>query len=465
MICRLKMIHKRPFVDNDSYEFACKHPRQLEYIDQLTPIFPLDDADKKPRNSAEDSSNEYQELGRLRSCSAMEVSDEVQQDVETGATGCFPHFFWINNEAPEADNLALFPHCFENEEQLKEFLSTDGIHSPVDCPFQKLVLIGPEHQAEIPEWNLEDMKSYLKQLHDSDSQSSLAQSSNLRLTVNHGYKEKLMGSCVLPMPESEPSASPCSEGTRIECACVDGSSIRCTRQHIAEARQKLRNNLGEQTFEALGFCNMGEEIANRWTEDEQQAFHEVVLSNPASLGKNFWDHLSEGFLSRPKWELVSYYFNVFTLQKRAEQNRFEPQNVDSDDDEWQRGEIGMAEGDDDSVVETLTAHDAYTYNQLDQAYQCSEYIEDEDEFTASDSNGNRVACDVEYEGDLDDISGDHILISLRDYSNSHCIKHLTELPANKGDDDSCTSDEYQRDNADCCLPLGSRTDRGTYSQE
>ncbi|CAI9281484.1 unnamed protein product [Lactuca saligna] len=80
---------------------------------------------------------------------------------------------------------------------------------------------------------------------------------------------------------------------------------------------------------------MGESVANKWSEEDEHLFHEVVYSNPVSFGKNFWNHLSEVFPSRSNHEIVGYYFNVFMLRIRAEQNRFDPMNADSDDDEWQ----------------------------------------------------------------------------------------------------------------------------------
>lgn len=45
------MIQKRPFVDDDSYELACKHPRHLEHIDQLTLIASLNDSHPKTTTS------------------------------------------------------------------------------------------------------------------------------------------------------------------------------------------------------------------------------------------------------------------------------------------------------------------------------------------------------------------------------------------------------------------------------
>lgn len=79
---------------------------------------------------------------------------------------------------------------------------------------------------------------------------------------------------------------------------------------------------------------MGEDVAHKWT-TEEHLFLEVVLSNPASLVKNFWVVLPLFFLPEVKNELVSCCFNVFMLRKRAEQNWLDPLNVDSDDDVWQ----------------------------------------------------------------------------------------------------------------------------------
>jgi hypothetical protein len=55
------------------------------------------------------------------------------------------------------------------------------------------------------------------------------------------------------------------------------------------------------------------------------------------------------------------------LQKRAEQNRFDPLNIDSDDDEWQKIEGETVEEDEDSVVESLTGQDSSAYCQEDHA--------------------------------------------------------------------------------------------------
>nr|CAD1832361.1 unnamed protein product [Ananas comosus var. bracteatus] len=159
---------------------------------------------------------------------------------------------------------------------------------------------------------------------------------------------------------------PCADGlaseirttnSNIRCSCTEPGSIQCAKQHVMEVRENLKTALGPDRFEALGFCEMGEDVALKWTEEEERLFQEVVLSNPASLGKNFWDELPHVFSSKNSKELVSYYFNVFMLRKRAEQNRSDPMNVDSDNDEWQESDDGEFEEDEteeDSAVDSLT---------------------------------------------------------------------------------------------------------------
>nr|XP_043608575.1 uncharacterized protein LOC122580368 [Erigeron canadensis]XP_043608576.1 uncharacterized protein LOC122580368 [Erigeron canadensis] len=189
------------------------------------------------------------------------------------------------------------------------------------CPPLKEVPIGTEYQADIPEWS--------------------------------GYNTKddeslFVGSCVIPMPDLSPTL--CNgdqvDKGRSDCCCGDRGSLRCVRRHILEARDNLRRNIGKERFAALGFDTMGDVVACKWTEEEEQLFHELVYSNPVSLKRNFWEHLAEAFSLRSKQEIVNYYFNVFVLQRRAEQNRFDPMNADSDDDEWQ-GSDDLSEEDDD----------------------------------------------------------------------------------------------------------------------
>ncbi|XVE54729.1 hypothetical protein DITRI_Ditri03aG0105100 [Diplodiscus trichospermus] len=103
---------------------------------------------------------------------------------------------------------------------------------------------------------------------------------------------------------------------------------------------------------------MGEIVAEKWSEEEELLFHKVVFSNPASLGRNFWVSLASVFPYRTKEDIVSYYFNVFMLCKRSQQNRYESMSINSYNDEWQKtddswnNEAGCLDEDGDSIVES-----------------------------------------------------------------------------------------------------------------
>ncbi|KAF2313635.1 hypothetical protein GH714_012527 [Hevea brasiliensis] len=403
------MIHKRRFVDDDSYEVACKHPRHLEHIEQLAPIAPPNDSHQKAVISDGDDS--------LCNC----------QDVGSSANDL------VTVVSNDPNNLES--EYFDHGHQLRALMQPDEVFSSLDYPFRKPVSIGPGHQAFVPEWEGPNTSS--NKLDKSNPQVVLASSSSPSVIVDDGYEERLIGICVIPMPDLEASVTHYCGGTRTDCSCLDLGSIGCVKQHIVEARQKLRESLGEEIFEGLGFYDMGEDVANKWTEEEEQVFHNVVLSNPPSLGRNFWDHLAAAFPSRTKGEIFNYYFNVFMLRRRSEQNRFDPLNIDSDNDEWQRNEAGMAEEDEDSGVESLNGQDGIAYYQEGHAENCSEPIEDDDEIGASRESAaaddvQRVATDEEYEGDLDDISEAHVGISTDDCGGDVGFKLFRGISCNKG---------------------------------
>ncbi|XP_042403384.1 AT-rich interactive domain-containing protein 2-like [Zingiber officinale] len=121
-------------------------------------------------------------------------------------------------------------------------------------------------------------------------------------------------------------------GRQDTCECNFPRSVECTRFHIAEKRFQLNHELGP-AFHFWGFRNMGEEVTLSWTKDEQLKFKTVVHLNRPSKGKNFWKWLKIYFPHRKWTSLVSYYFNVFVLERRRYQNRVTCHNIDSDDDD------------------------------------------------------------------------------------------------------------------------------------
>lgn len=203
---------------------------------------------------------------------------------------------------PTATDEYILPRTVLDQlEDLRTPLSEHSHRRPVP--------IGSDHQADLPEWTPWNFKS-----------------SRLQSRLCDTYSAPSLSASSPPMDARRSST---------ECDCTDEGSIGCVRQHVMEAREELRGTLGEEKFLELGFLDMGEGVAERWTEMEENLFQAVVSSNSASLGRNFWTVLPHAFPLRGFRELVSYYFNVFILRKRADQNHFYPPNVDSDNDDWE----------------------------------------------------------------------------------------------------------------------------------
>ncbi|GAB4845415.1 hypothetical protein Ancab_038822 [Ancistrocladus abbreviatus] len=371
------MAQKRPFDIELFAGTSLKQPRLVESSDQIAPY--LDgvssvDASQKPYNLGEGDfgKNQLEGEGKTPNETHHLFQDDVEDDTATVLPGSLSLSPWVTTSASEDDDTAevglhlpFFPDYFTFDRPVRSFVRADDTyHLLMDYPPRKHVPIGPEHQADIPEWGKDSPH------HDGND---------------------LSGICVIPAPELEP---PPYNGKEVGaggngCSCPDGGSVRCIREHVEEARDRLRETLGQATFMELGFCDMGEVVADRWTEEEEHLFHEVVYSNPASLGKNFWSALSAVFPSRTTMEIISYYFNVFMLRKRAEQNRVDPLNVDSDNDEWQGSdddgddEGAMTDEDEDSAVESPVHHVDPGHHKIELAEREEDIL---DEMCADDEN-------------------------------------------------------------------------------
>lgn len=296
---------------------------------------------------------------------------------ETNLPDCDSNASWVSSSTSEEDDgleapfHLLFSPEYYKPAPIRTLVQSEDINkSLLEGPL-KQIPVGPDFQADVPEWDAHASKNISDDSGGSIPLTPFPQPSELDLSGRNDDGNKLAGICVIPMPEfgsSMPNSDKVGDG-RTNCCCEDSGSTRCVRQHIKEAREKVWRILGPERFFYLGFSDMGEVVADKWSLEEERVFHEVVFSNPASLGKNFWDHLSVAFPSRTKSDIVSYYFNVFMLIKRAEQNRFDPANIDSDDDEWQDcddyGDDGVetVEEDEDSV-ESPVCHDDPGHNEI-----------------------------------------------------------------------------------------------------
>ncbi|WOK98469.1 hypothetical protein Cni_G07181 [Canna indica] len=299
---------------------------------------------------------------------------------------------------------ALSSSSFGYTSQPNRFDQVENHYSPVFEFFgRKHVAIGANHQAYVPEWRSPSVKNHNWDYNDCASVSinMIRSASCDDCIVDEDDSDKWNGTCIVPMPDPALLASDVNVlNHKVDCSCLDEGSIRCVRQHLMEERENLKQNLGNDRFIQLGFDHMGEDVSEKWTSEEEQFFNDVVKLNPASLGKDFWKELALIFPDRCSKDLVSYYFNVFMLRKRAEQNRLDPLHADSDDDEWQESGNGeFSTDEEDSQVESPIADQDDVMGEEDDLEETditehTDLIEDCDYYAIVGNNKKRTCGDV-----------------------------------------------------------------------
>ncbi|KAL5828663.1 hypothetical protein ACOSQ3_018131 [Xanthoceras sorbifolium] len=440
---------KRPFDDEEFTELPYKQSRQFDFSNKLTQFSEFDSCNnalQKPNISCEDEGGFHK--NQLSKASENDIS--VDEDFETSAP-----LSWITSSSSEEDSgsrptayTSLSLEQFEFDIPRRTFVPYgDSYSSLLNCSPRKQIPLGPNHQASLPLWggcmnnNILNCKTTMSA---NNSTNYLGSDSSVDIET----EEKLMGTCIIAMPDSNlyvQNSVNVGEGM-MDCGCFDEGSVRCVRQHVREAREQLLKSLGHEKFVKLGFCDMGEEVSGKWSEEEQQVFHEVVYSNPVSLGRNFWKHLSAVFPSRTKKEIVNYYFNVFIFRRRAAQNRSHMLDIDSDDDEWHgshrsTSEVRAIKEDEDSAIESLV-------DQEDQAREDESSDEDDDDDDSDDSDGDVGYCGGDAIGGACEIDEACNAKSFDADGLASVVPFVDKAPGRADDgldvqDDSCTSFEFQ----------------------
>ncbi|XP_050378706.1 AT-rich interactive domain-containing protein 2 [Argentina anserina] len=227
-----------------------------------------------------------------------------------------------NSSPPTQSNLSSPPVVLHNGSKGQEPMEVDSasphpvvVPSDEDESREKYVSVGSLFQADVPEWT--GVAS------ESDS--------------------KWLGTRVWPLQSEENTSfvetDIIGQGRPDFCGCRLSGSVTCLRFHIAEARIKLRKELSS-LFYHWRFDRMDEEISLQWTAEEEKRFKTLVQSKYPL----FWNSASKWFPRKTRENLVSYYFNVFLVQRRSYQNRATPKNIDSDDDETDFGSLSEGFG-------------------------------------------------------------------------------------------------------------------------
>ncbi|OMO93413.1 hypothetical protein CCACVL1_06504 [Corchorus capsularis] len=446
---------KRPFDDEELQELPFKNPRQLDYSNKLTQFvdtLPRSNTPQKPHLSVEldDGFHKYQWDKGFETDDLNNVTHPVEKDFETSAP-----LSLVTSASSEEDTgtgaaaavSPVSPEYADFDYPRRPFTPVEDAYSLLlDRSPRRQIPLGPNHQAYIP-----SLGRHLKK-------DTVAHGNNVSDTTDNDNEVKLMGTCVIPMPDSDLSANNSDKvgAGRTDCSCLDRGSLRCVQQHVMEAREKLQKSLGHEKFVKLGFYDMGEDVAYKWSEEDEEFFREVVYSNPASLGKKFWKNLSVVFPSRSKRELVSYYFNVFILQRRAVQNRSSILDIDSDDDEWHASQptyqVQASGEDEDSAIESLADEEDLANREGKYPEDDDEDDDDDDDDDSGDSDGDSDVGDHNNGTTVGDYGVNHLLEGhipkAFDESRFDPVFEQTGKVSGIGEDfnlqdDSCMSFEFQ----------------------
>ncbi|XP_031402005.1 uncharacterized protein LOC116211674 [Punica granatum] len=386
---------------------------------------------QEPQKHSKQAEPDFKEAGQVHGIFS-------EPDISDGDKYVFPNYSplkeigndfifdipYFDIEVATSGASSLVTHGSSEEDVESETVGHfEDVSSSLDCSPERIVPIGSNHQARLPPWV---GQMYMSELYNFDKEDT---------------EENYLGTCIIPMPDE--STFELDQGIvgggRKDCSCIDKGSMRCVRQHITESQEDVRTNLDDEKFVLLGLADLGEEVACEWSEEEEQLFNEVVFSNPVSAGKNFWKRLSATFSSRTKRELVSYYFNVFMLRKRATQNRCRFLDIDSDDDEWHRNMYEIPK----EVDVFQSASLGYNNQWAEHGNICIEQDEDGDE-----------GEDDEYEYEYGDVDNDEEGIRCHN-EEAFPVKSFAENTFGNWDertdvigdffglqDDSCTSFDY-----------------------
>ncbi|KAK6935757.1 hypothetical protein RJ641_032787 [Dillenia turbinata] len=175
--------------------------------------------------------------------------------------------------------------------------------------------VGRRFQANIPEWNNTTNS-------ETDGNSK-----------GEDDTARWLGTRIWPIEarSTETGEEMIGRGRPDFCLCDVPGSVECVKNHVSAAHVKLQHSLSAAFF-IWKFDEMGEEICELWSREEQTKFEYLVKRNPAIQGKSFIKSALNCFKSKTRSSIVSYYFNVYVPSHIGIKTRSGVIIVDSDDE-------------------------------------------------------------------------------------------------------------------------------------
>ncbi|KAJ0926544.1 putative ELM2 domain-containing protein [Helianthus annuus] len=145
----------------------------------------------------------------------------------------------------------------------KQVKKTDWFNDMLNDDKKYAIPVGPRFQAEVPEWKGPPQRKYPHKSVDPSKWLGTVIWSNKDTTTRETEKD-LIG-----------------KGRPSRCDCHNPGSILCVKRHITEKTACLQKELGP-AFQIWKFDEMGEVVAKRWKQSEQQKFMRIVKTDMIS---------------------------------------------------------------------------------------------------------------------------------------------------------------------------------------
>ncbi|XP_061374188.1 AT-rich interactive domain-containing protein 1-like [Gastrolobium bilobum] len=142
----------------------------------------------------------------------------------------------------------------ETNQPHKKFLPSRGNNLP-----RLVIPIGPRFQAKVPKW---EGKTNIRRHNSNDDL-------------------KWLGTQIWPMSDfTETNTNGSWKGRPDSCYYDFPRSLDCVQQHV-EAKELLKSKIGT-TCSSLKFDEMGEDVSNSWTLEDQKKFESLLKLNSPS---------------------------------------------------------------------------------------------------------------------------------------------------------------------------------------
>ncbi|XP_057472363.1 uncharacterized protein LOC130760959 [Actinidia eriantha] len=192
------MVQKRLFTNEESYEVSSKHPRQMEFSNQLVSFleFIPDGYTEQPPNIPGESKDSFTDL-------------PTEKGSKTGIPGCLYNVSWDSSSISEEDDeseepfhLSSSPVYYSPVRPVRTAVRSEETYaSLLNCPPRKLVPVGPDFQADVPEWPVQGTKNISDSSYGSEPLTLVHQTSEFDLSGPSEDGIRWLGLVLFQLPD------------------------------------------------------------------------------------------------------------------------------------------------------------------------------------------------------------------------------------------------------------------------